>query len=100
MYPLIPYVQYLHRASHDRADIEDVKIGGRNITNPRYADNTDLLANDLTTMKIILYMVDAFMKVLRKPRAKSASGPNGVTNIVYKRGPKVARQLWLYSKEM
>ena len=41
-----------------------------------------------------------FMKVLRKTRAKSAPGPNGVPYIVYKRCPKVARQLWLYLKGM
>ena len=37
-----------------------------------------------------------FMKVLRKTRAKSAPGPNGVLYIVYKRYQKVAIQLWLY----
>ena len=41
-----------------------------------------------------------FMKRLRKTRAKSAPGPNGVPYIVYKRCPKVARQLWLYLKGM
>ena len=37
-----------------------------------------------------------FMKRLRKTRAKSAPGPNGIPYMVYKRCPKVARQLWLY----
>ena len=41
-----------------------------------------------------------FMKRLRKTRSKSAPGPNGVPYIVYKRCPKVARQLWLYLKDM
>ena len=40
------------------------------------------------------------MKRLRKTRAKSAPGPNGVPYVVYKRCPKVARQLWLYLKGM
>ena len=37
-------------------DIEDmcVKIGGRSLTTLRYADDTALLANDLTTMKNIV----------------------------------------------
>ena len=38
-----------------------------------------------------------FMNVLRKTRAKYAPG---VPCIVYKRYPKVARQLWLYLKGM
>ena len=43
------------------ADIEDmgVKIGGRNTTNLIYFYDTALLANYLTTMKRILYRVDA-----------------------------------------
>ena len=38
------------------AAIDDmgVKIWGRNITNDRYAEDSALLANDLTTMKITL----------------------------------------------
>jgi len=43
---------------------------------------------------------NAFMKVLRKTRVKPAQGPYGVSYIVYKRCPKVARQLWLYLKGM
>ena len=42
------------------SDIEDMglKIGGRNITNLRYADDTALLADNITSMKRILYRVD------------------------------------------
>ena len=42
------------------ADIEDmgIKVGGRNITNLRYADDTALLADNLTSMKRILHRVD------------------------------------------
>ena len=43
-----------------KADIEDmgITIGGRNITDLRYADDTALLANDITSMKRILHRVD------------------------------------------
>ena len=43
-----------------KSDIDDmgIKIGGRNLTNLRYADDTALLANDVTSMKRILYRVD------------------------------------------
>ena len=42
------------------ADIEDmgIKVGGRNITSLRYADDTALLADNLTSMKRILHRVD------------------------------------------
>ena len=42
------------------ADIEDmgVKIGGRNLTDLRYADDTALLADNITNMRRILYRVD------------------------------------------
>ena len=42
------------------ADIDDmgITVGGRNLTNLRYADDTALLANDITNMKDILYKVD------------------------------------------
>ena len=43
------------------ADIEDMglRIGGRNITNLRYADDTGLIASNVTTSKRMLYRVDA-----------------------------------------
>ena len=43
------------------ADMEgmEIKIGGRNITNLRYADDTALLADNITSMKRLLYRVDA-----------------------------------------
>ena len=42
------------------ADIEDmgIKCGGRNITNLRYADDTALLADNITSMRRILHRVD------------------------------------------
>ena len=40
------------------------------------------------------------MLKLRKTRSKSAPGPNGVPYLVYKRCPGVARELWLYIKEL
>ena len=42
------------------ADIEDMglSIGGRNITNLRYADDTALLSDNLTSMKRIIHRVD------------------------------------------
>ena len=42
------------------ADIEDmgINIGGRDITNLRYADDTALLADNTTSMKRILHRVD------------------------------------------
>lgn len=42
------------------ADIEDmgVSVGGRNITNLRYADDTALMADNITSMKRILHRVD------------------------------------------
>ena len=36
-----------------------IKIGGRNLTNLRYADDTALLVDNITSMKRILYRVDA-----------------------------------------
>ena len=46
------------------ADIDDMglKIGGRNITNLRYADDTALIADNVTSMRRILYRVDAMGK--------------------------------------
>ncbi|GFS19858.1 retrovirus-related Pol polyprotein from type-1 retrotransposable element R2 [Elysia marginata] len=43
-----------------QADIDDmgINIGGRDITNPRYADNTALLSDNLTSMKRILHRVN------------------------------------------
>lgn len=43
------------------SDIDDmgVKIGGRNITNLRYADDTALLADNITSMRRILNRVDS-----------------------------------------
>ena len=43
-----------------KADIEDlgISIGGRNITDLRYADDTALLANDITSMEEILDRVN------------------------------------------
>ena len=43
------------------ADIEDMglRIGGRNITDLRYADDTGLIASNVTTSKRMLYRVDA-----------------------------------------
>ena len=41
-----------------------------------------------------------FMLKLRKTRSKSAPGPNGIPYLVYKRCPGVARELWLYIKEL
>ena len=42
------------------ADIEDmgIRIGGRNLTNLRYADNTALLADNITSTRRILHRVD------------------------------------------
>lgn len=42
------------------SNIEDMgpRIGGRNITNLRYADDTALLADNITSMKRVLYRVD------------------------------------------
>ena len=42
------------------SDIDDMglKIGGRNITNLRYADDTALLADNVTSMKGMLHRVD------------------------------------------
>jgi len=42
------------------SDIDDMglKIGGRNITNLRYADDTALIADNVTSMKRILHRVD------------------------------------------
>ena len=42
------------------ADLDDLglKVGGRDITNLRYADDTALLADNLTSMQGILYRVD------------------------------------------
>ena len=37
---------------------------------------------------------------MRKTRTKSAPGPNGVPYRVYKKCPKVARQLWQYVREL
>ena len=44
-----------------KADTEGLgeSKGGRNITNLRYADDTALMANDITSMRRILYRVDA-----------------------------------------
>jgi len=44
-----------------KADTEDmgVKVGGRNLTNLCYADDTALLADNITSMRRILYRVDA-----------------------------------------
>ena len=44
-----------------KADTDDmgIKIGGRNLTNLRYADDTALLADNITSMRRILYRVDA-----------------------------------------
>ena len=36
-----------------------IKIGGRNITNLTYADDTALLADNITSMRRILHRVDA-----------------------------------------
>ena len=41
-----------------------------------------------------------FMLKLRKTRSKSAPGPNGVSYIVYKRCPGVAKELWVYLKDL
>ena len=43
------------------SDIDDmgIKIGGRNITNLRYADDTALLADNITSMRNIVHRVDA-----------------------------------------
>ena len=41
-----------------------------------------------------------FLKKLRKTRAKSAPGPNGVPYRVYKRCPEVAKLLYLYLRSM
>ena len=41
-----------------------------------------------------------FMLKLRKTRSKSAPGPNGVPYLVYKRCPGVAKELWMYIKEL
>ena len=43
-----------------KSDIDDMglKIGGRNLTNLRYTDDTALLPNDVTSMKRFLYRVD------------------------------------------
>ena len=43
------------------ADIEDmgIKIGGRNITDLRYADDTALISDNITSMKRLLYRVDS-----------------------------------------
>ena len=41
-----------------------------------------------------------FNEKLRKTRTKSAPGPNGVPYRVYKKCPKVARQLWQYVREL
>ena len=43
-----------------QADIESmgIKIGGRNIVELRYADDTCLIADNITSMKRILYRVD------------------------------------------
>ena len=40
-------------------DDMDIKIGGRNITSLRYADDTALLADNITSMRIFLHRVDA-----------------------------------------
>ena len=44
-----------------KSDINDmgINIGGRNITNLRYADDTELLADNITSMSKILHRVDA-----------------------------------------
>ena len=58
MYDLIssPF-QYIYLSGHENADIHSigVNIGGRNITDLRYADDTALRAHDLTSMKRILH---------------------------------------------
>ena len=36
-----------------------IKIGGRNITNLTYADDTALLADNITSMRNVLHRVDA-----------------------------------------
>ena len=43
------------------ADIDDMglSVGGRNITNLRYADDTALISDNLTSMKRIIHRVDA-----------------------------------------
>ena len=41
-----------------------------------------------------------FFKKLRKTRSKSAPGPNGVPYLLYKRCPRVAKQLWGYLREL
>ena len=43
------------------ADMEGmgINVGGRNITKLRYADDTALLADNITSMKRLLYRVDA-----------------------------------------
>ena len=41
-----------------------------------------------------------FFKKLRKTRSKSAPGPNGVPYLLYKRCPRVAKQLWGYMREL
>ena len=56
------------------ADIDDnmgTSIGGRNLTNLRYADDTALIADNITSMKSILNRVDtagkkAFLKLNAK----------------------------------
>ena len=43
------------------SDVDDmgIKIGGRNITNLRYADDTALLADNITSLRNIVHRVDA-----------------------------------------
>ena len=58
------------------ADIEDMglRIGGRNITDLRYADDTGLIASNVTTSKRMLYRVDSSGKAkglgLNAPKTK------------------------------
>ena len=50
------YTEHIMR----QADIESmgIKIGGRNIVELRYADDTCLIADNITSMRRILYRVD------------------------------------------
>ena len=57
---LPPSVQYFYEQVMRKADIYgmDMSIGGRNITDLRYADDTSLIADNSTSRRCIISRVD------------------------------------------
>ena len=63
-FPLLICILYIGQVMRE-ADIDDMglKIGGRNISNMRYADDTGLVGGNVTSSRRILHRVDTAGKV-------------------------------------